>query len=232
MSNPTADAQNGKQVSLQPCEAANPQGAVDERQATLIREVEDYLIVTREEGFPADAEYIYFIFEPYLTSSRTAQGDSGLSEAGLEAIASEHDMNVPDALLASPDGFGVHMPSLRIALAKHLRTLPAAQGDDAELLPAWLLPSAQALLDLDAENALVPHGIGGHARDIIQTFIEATTKEHAERQQVIAEVVELLRLAKDYVIELSSCDEDAALLNRIDTALASIQKTGKDTPHD
>lgn len=34
-----------------------------------------------------------------------------------------------------------------------------------------LIRSAQALLNLDANGALVPHGIGGHARTIIQAFI-------------------------------------------------------------
>lgn len=36
---------------------------------------------------------------------------------------------------------------------------------------AHLIRSAQALLDLDAAGALVPHGIGGHARSIIESFI-------------------------------------------------------------
>ena len=31
--------------------------------------------------------------------------------------------------------------------------------------------NAQALLDLDKDGALVPHGIGGHARTIITEFI-------------------------------------------------------------
>ena len=39
-------------------------------------------------------------------------------------------------------------------------------GDNAKLIK-----SAQALLDLDAAGALVPHGIGGHARVIIAAFI-------------------------------------------------------------
>jgi hypothetical protein len=40
-------------------------------------------------------------------------------------------------------------------------------------LPAWLIPSAKALLALDKENALVPHGIGLHARSIMEEFIKA-----------------------------------------------------------
>ena len=35
-----------------------------------------------------------------------------------------------------------------------------------------LIRNAQALLNLDADGALVPHGIGGHARTIIQAFID------------------------------------------------------------
>ncbi len=37
-----------------------------------------------------------------------------------------------------------------------------------------LIANAQALLDLDEANALVPHGIGGLARGIITSFIERT----------------------------------------------------------
>jgi hypothetical protein len=35
-----------------------------------------------------------------------------------------------------------------------------------------LIASGEALLDLDAKGALVPHGIGGHAREIIEGFIK------------------------------------------------------------
>lgn len=41
------------------------------------------------------------------------------------------------------------------------------KGDNAALIK-----SAQALLDLDASGALVPHGIGSHARTLIEAFIE------------------------------------------------------------
>lgn len=40
-----------------------------------------------------------------------------------------------------------------------------------QAIPSGLIESAQALLDLDANNALVPHGIGGLARSIIERFI-------------------------------------------------------------
>lgn len=40
------------------------------------------------------------------------------------------------------------------------------KGDDLQLLS-----SARSLLDLDKSGALVPHGIGGHARGIIEAFI-------------------------------------------------------------
>lgn len=35
-----------------------------------------------------------------------------------------------------------------------------------------LLGSAKALLSLDKDGSLVPHGIGGHARKIIESFIK------------------------------------------------------------
>ena len=43
--------------------------------------------------------------------------------------------------------------------------------------PKWLIPSAKALLELDAKGVLVPHGIGGHARDIIAEFIALHAEE-------------------------------------------------------
>jgi hypothetical protein len=48
---------------------------------------------------------------------------------------------------------------------------------DVEGLPSWLLGSAKALLELDANNSLVPHGIGNNAREIIQAFIDVHTKQ-------------------------------------------------------
>ena len=38
-------------------------------------------------------------------------------------------------------------------------------------LDQWIA-SADALLDLDAKNALVPHGIGGHARTLLQDALD------------------------------------------------------------
>lgn len=35
-----------------------------------------------------------------------------------------------------------------------------------------LIASAKALLELDAAGAMYPHGIGGHARTIIEAFIK------------------------------------------------------------
>lgn len=48
--------------------------------------------------------------------------------------------------------------------------------------------NAQALLDLDKDGALVPHGIGGHARTIITEFIS----EHGRLTARIAELEKAL----------------------------------------
>lgn len=45
---------------------------------------------------------------------------------------------------------------------------------------AWLVASAKALLDLDEQGALTPHGIGGLARDVITGFIAAHDKQSGE----------------------------------------------------
>lgn len=42
-------------------------------------------------------------------------------------------------------------------------------------LPDWLIGSAEALLKLDTDEALVPHGIGGHARNIIEQLLKFHT---------------------------------------------------------
>lgn len=49
--------------------------------------------------------------------------------------------------------------------------------------------NAQALLDLDKDGALVPHGIGGHARTIITEFIS----EHGRLTARIAELEQRLK---------------------------------------
>lgn len=58
------------------------------------------------------------------------------------------------------------------AVSLHAEDFPKAKPVEVGL-PPWLIGSAQALLTLDAEGLLVPHGIGGHARSIIQEFINA-----------------------------------------------------------
>lgn len=53
-------------------------------------------------------------------------------------------------------------------------------------LPGWLLGSATALLDLDARGALVPHGIGEHARVVIAEFVKAVTPQTPSADDIAA----------------------------------------------
>ena len=53
-----------------------------------------------------------------------------------------------------------------------LRESSRLAGDDTKRLPDWLLGSAEALLKLDRDGVLVPHGIGGHAGRIISEFLK------------------------------------------------------------
>lgn len=48
---------------------------------------------------------------------------------------------------------------------------PQKIPSDGHAPPDRLIESARALLDLDAHGALVPHGIGGHARTIIEGLL-------------------------------------------------------------
>lgn len=52
------------------------------------------------------------------------------------------------------------------------------------LIPNWLMASAKALLDLDEKKLLAPHGIGGHARSVIQEFVNAYTRQPPKRESI------------------------------------------------
>lgn len=54
-----------------------------------------------------------------------------------------------------------------------------------------LVECARALLSLDADGALVPHGIGGHARSIIGASIFEITRLSAELDKARAESARL-----------------------------------------
>lgn len=64
----------------------------------------------------------------------------------------------------------------------------------------WLA-SAEALLDLDAKGALVPHGIGGHARTLLEEAIRHISavalpaQNLHESQTVSEEMVELIAIS-------------------------------------
>lgn len=70
-----------------------------------------------------------------------------------------------------------HLPALLTELQQRRKAAPAAACFVGWLKyrrpkpPKWLIPSAKALLELDASGSLVPHGIGKHARDIITEFL-------------------------------------------------------------
>jgi len=64
-------------------------------------------------------------------------------------------------------------PAIVAAISPTQPQQAATKSNAGVELPSWLMGSAQALLDLDAKGSLVPHGIGGHARSIIQAFIDA-----------------------------------------------------------
>lgn len=60
------------------------------------------------------------------------------------------------------------------------------------MTPDALIESAEALLELDEKNALVPHGIGGLARDIIQMFV-LTVRQFHTRLAALTEERDALR---------------------------------------
>lgn len=51
-------------------------------------------------------------------SAKSAEQPVAITDDILEAVLNEHDMNVPDGLLASPGGFGAHREAMRKALKK------------------------------------------------------------------------------------------------------------------
>jgi hypothetical protein len=56
-------------------------------------------------------------------------------------------------------------------VAKRLSQPAAAAPDGFNGDNAHLIECAKALIELDAKGALIPHGIGGHARQLLQAFI-------------------------------------------------------------
>ena len=81
-----------------------------------------------------------------------------------------------------------------------------------------LLQSSKALLDLDAENALVPHGLGGHGRKCLEWCVMEIERLRLENEEVRAcfnaasygmdhkTVFKLITDAKAYVAQTRSTD--------------------------
>jgi hypothetical protein len=73
------------------------------------------------------------------------------------------------------------------------------KGDNAKLISA-----IAALLDLDAKGALVPHGVGGHAR----TMLEAAAVRLGSKQHTVAATVDtcMAKKAMDEALEMLSAE--------------------------
>jgi hypothetical protein len=87
--------------------------------------------------------------------------------------------------------------------------------------------NAKALLELDASGSLVPHGIGGLARDIITRQSETIERLTREREQCkLAKVHELI-LATSALIALFPADIDerkAAIIRRARDAVSTLDQ--------
>lgn len=100
-------------------------------------------------------------------------------------------------------------------IVKELRPLMTtsklAQGE-APSLPDWVLPSAKALLEMDAKGCLVPHGIGNNARDIIAEFIKAHESPKREASEdwpdLRTETQEVLTWAHNVMMCCDNLPED------------------------
>lgn len=83
--------------------------------------------------------------------------------------------------------------------------------------------NAQALLDLDKDGALVPHGIGGHARSIITEFIA----EHGRLTARIAELEKALAESSERVVHYQKiAGKQGTMLMRKDILLKSARQWG------
>lgn len=78
-----------------------------------------------EELYEFALNSIMNTIRPYLRRQPDAAGVEEIEEMLIpdnmvEAIISEHDINVPDNLLASPEGFGAHREAMKAAMQKIL----------------------------------------------------------------------------------------------------------------
>lgn len=97
----------------------------------------------------------------------------------LSTLTDEQILHRWDAYVGEPTPKRPLTDADKLAFARAIlaASTPAQQATPPQPVAAEglagdsLIRSAQALLNLDAAGALAPHGIGGHARTIIQAFI-------------------------------------------------------------
>ena len=74
-------------------------------------------------------------------------------------------------------------------------------AEGVELKPVMpmdnLMASAEAILHLDAKGALAPHGIGGHARTIIEAFIQHELARRTPEPTAVSEWQPIATAPKD-----------------------------------
>ncbi len=112
-------------------QAAKCHAALSQQPASALVEALEKLYISKgspDDGDSAVVHNVAIDSAIALVRQHTREPDVGcpISEDILEAVINEHDMNVPDELLASPGGFGAHRGAMRKALEK---IIPLLKGE-------------------------------------------------------------------------------------------------------
>lgn len=113
--------------------------------------------------------------DPYATYGKRGECDAPSLKGRAEIVEAWNDL---DPSIREQPG----MSRLYFVFMNCEDAPPAAaqSADNFRGDNAALIRNAKALLDLDADGALFPHGIGGHARGIIEAFVARFAAQSAD----------------------------------------------------
>jgi hypothetical protein len=90
-----------------------------------------------------------------------------------------------------------------------------------------LIENIKALLHLNVSNSLVPHGIGNHARDLLDASITSIDRLRAEVASLKSDLESYMRIANDEANENVSLTQQLAAANgRVEMLAGWLRKYG------
>lgn len=117
-------------------------------------------------------------------AAKSVEQPVAITDDILEAVINEHDMNVPDELLASPGGFGAHREAMRAALQK---IIPLTLHIEAEYKRATKRESVDEWRRCPVcESRSVTKGGGQHSCSLGHKYpVESSAFKEVGREEVI-----------------------------------------------